>query len=283
MIMGVAATTYAFHDGGVADCEGCHTMHNSLNGTVIPLSKFGTNYLSNPVEFQAGTQFLLKGSDQSSTCLNCHAAADKAGAPSGYHVMSSFSGNNAIPVERTPGGDFAWLSISGVTTTGTTVNPGNHHGHNIVAADFSLTSSTNYGANGNVSPGGNYPAQYLYCSSCHNPHSDYRYNSTGTLVQRMIGANPGPIIGSGSYGNSGSLPAAGTTIGVYRFLGGSGYQPRSVITVGGIAFTAQPPVAVAPSTYNKTESQATIAAMKWFALPMVRACPSGAETAMVTS
>jgi len=31
MIMGVAATTYAFHDGGVADCEGCHTMHNSLN------------------------------------------------------------------------------------------------------------------------------------------------------------------------------------------------------------------------------------------------------------
>ncbi|HUL00034.1 MAG TPA: hypothetical protein VLX29_04185, partial [Nitrospirota bacterium] len=222
MIMGIAGTTYAFHDGGVATCESCHTMHNSLNGSIVMLSKYGSNYASNPTEFNNATQFLLHGSDQSSTCLNCHASNDAAGAESSYHIMSEAPGG--IPSERTPGGDFAWLTVSG---TGT-VNPANHHGHNIVAADFGLTSSTNYAANGNVSPGGSYPIAKLYCSSCHNPHSDYRYDSGGNLVQRTIGANVGPIIGSGSYGNSGALPPAGETIGVYRFLGGAGYIPKSI-------------------------------------------------------
>ena len=28
----ICAPAYAFHSGGVAECEGCHTMHNSLDG-----------------------------------------------------------------------------------------------------------------------------------------------------------------------------------------------------------------------------------------------------------
>ena len=29
---GLSGTAFAFHGGGVASCESCHTMHNSLNG-----------------------------------------------------------------------------------------------------------------------------------------------------------------------------------------------------------------------------------------------------------
>jgi len=261
MIMGVAGTTYAFHDGGVGACEGCHSMHESLNGSMIQISKFGTTV--NPTgatQFNASGQFLLKGGDQSSTCLNCHAASDAtvAAAQGSYHVMSSFAGNNAIPVERGPAGDFAWLTISGVSTAGTATNPGNHHGHNIVAIDFGLFSSSNYAANGNVSPGGSYPVGSFYCNSCHNPHSDYRISSTGTLEQRTAGTKVDPIIESGSYGNTGAnVLAAGQAMGVYRFLGGVGYLPKSVTTSAAAPFIANPPVAVSPSTYNQTESAAT--------------------------
>ncbi len=27
------SNAYAFHSGGVAECEGCHTMHNSFEGS----------------------------------------------------------------------------------------------------------------------------------------------------------------------------------------------------------------------------------------------------------
>lgn len=269
MIMGVAGTTYAFHDGGVATCESCHTMHESLNGSVIQISKFGTNVTPNGAsEFNDASRFLLKGGDQSSTCLNCHGVADsnvETSKGNSYHVMSSYSGNEAIPAERGPAGDFAWLTISGnasSTGTGAAENPGQHHGHNIVAVDFGLSSSTNYSANGNVSPGGAYPVASLYCSSCHNPHSDYRISSTGVLEQRVGNTKIDPIVASGSYGNQGTnAVTSGQAQGVYRFLGGASYLPKSIATSNpNAAFTANPPVAVAPKTYNLTESGATYAA-----------------------
>jgi hypothetical protein len=260
MIMGVAGTTYAFHDGGVARCEGCHTMHESLNGSVMMISKFGTNVIPAGASLMngptVGGQWLLKGGDQSSTCLNCHASADAtvAAAKGSYHVMSSFAGNNAIPVERGPGGDFAWLTISGLNGTKAT-NPGNHHGHNIVATDFGLTSSTNYAANGGFGPGGVYPVGNLSCTSCHNPHSDWRIDGTsGTMVKRALATKVAPISASGSYG--GTIPA-GEAFGVYRFLGGTGYLPKSMSGNAGAAFGNAPPVAVAPGTYNMTEAAAT--------------------------
>ena len=33
MAMGVAGPAQAFHSGGVAECEGCHSMHNSFDGS----------------------------------------------------------------------------------------------------------------------------------------------------------------------------------------------------------------------------------------------------------
>ncbi|HEY6011094.1 MAG TPA: cytochrome C, partial [Nitrospirota bacterium] len=154
MIMGVAGTSYAFHEGGVAYCEGCHTMHESINNAAATIGGGKTAFVPTGVtQFNATDRYLLKGSDQSSTCLNCHRAADTA--PSSYHIMSAAAGGAnfdvklGIPIERTPGGDFAWLTINGSTTNNTA---GKHKGHNVVAADFGLTASPNYGA---TSPGGN--------------------------------------------------------------------------------------------------------------------------------
>lgn len=225
--IGFAGYADAFHSGGVAECTGCHTMHR---------------YVS---DAKATGVYLLKGTDQSSTCLNCHNQPDTA--PSSYHISTDESklGAGIAPVERTPGGDFAWLKKS-YTWTGygaPASSPGERHGHNIVAVDYNyVVDSTNAQA-----PGGTYDATKLHCSSCHDPHNKYRRvdDSGGALV--TTGA---PIIASGSYSNS-IVPSATQAVGVYRILGGVGYAPQSY---SAIPFTAAPPKAAAPSTYNQTEA-----------------------------
>ena len=62
---------YAFHDGGAAECDGCHVMHNASNGAAATTAK-------NPRNNQ-GNSYLLQGSDQSSTCLICHSGQRKPG------------------------------------------------------------------------------------------------------------------------------------------------------------------------------------------------------------
>src|SRR5512135_1165881 len=83
---------YAFHSGGVAECEGCHSMHNSFEGS--------TNVTGRT--FAQGTGiYLLKANDQSGACLNCHNAADTA--PSSYHIstagVTAGTNNTNNPVE----------------------------------------------------------------------------------------------------------------------------------------------------------------------------------------
>jgi predicted CXXCH cytochrome family protein len=65
---GVSTTAHSFHSGGVAECEGCHSMHSP----------------------KAGGSRLLVGSDASSTCLSCHEVASDTG-PNGYHVSTADS------------------------------------------------------------------------------------------------------------------------------------------------------------------------------------------------
>jgi len=177
LIFGFAGSALAFHDGGVAHCDGCHSMHNSPE---------------NPV---SGTpnNLLLKGSDASSTCLNCH------GGNGGYHILSNNGGN------YTPGGDFFWLTQSYTNTVRGTpvVSDPDNMGHNIIAIDFGLTQD---GTN-TVAPGGSYPASSLGCNSCHNPHGQV---NGGTANGQL------PISVSGSYG---AVPVAGTIAGNYRLLG----------------------------------------------------------------
>ena len=143
------SNAYAFHSGGVAECEGCHSMHNSFDGSPNVTGR----------TFAQGTGiYLLKANDQSGACLNCHQAADTA--PSSYHISTAGINpyDSTAPVESTPGGDFAWLkktmNVVIRKTTALDGNPGERHGHNVVAADFGYVADSTL----TVAPGGTYPA-----------------------------------------------------------------------------------------------------------------------------
>lgn len=250
----MASNALAFHDGGVARCEGCHTMHNSKDNATM---------INGGTQFQ-GVSYLLQGSDQSSTCLNCHGAAQTASAPdpvtgeitytggaTGYRVFTIGSPDGVPPSGYTPGGDFAYLgktytwSAHGRSSS----SAGERHGHNIVAGDYGLV------ADGTLTsaPGGTYAAGQLGCTSCHDPHGKTRLHSDGSQTNNnTIGVLDEPIVESGSYG---AEPTVGSAVGVYRLLGGNGYAPKSYAAV---PFTAGAPIAVVPgggssSAYNRTE------------------------------
>ncbi len=214
----------AFHSGGVAECGGCHSMHGSNNS------------------------FLLKGSDASSTCLNCHQHAGDT-APTGYHISTADADmpTGVAPVQRTPGGDFGWLkkTYSWVPRTGaaTAYSYGERHGHNIVSADYTtfVADTTN-----TTAPGGTFSASQLGCQSCHDPHGRARRLSDGSYVNAFYtpSTTNAPIKSSGSYG---AIPEAGVAVGVYRLLRGLGDNSQGV-TFNDVA------VAVVPSAYNRTEA-----------------------------
>ncbi len=227
-----------FHSGGGGDCGGCHTIHSSSDPMTAGVS--GSQF--------EGNVYLLMGSDPSSTCLNCHQNEGET-APSSYHV-STADANMAAgspPVQLTPGGDFGWLkkNYSWVPEVGfaTETSSGERHGHNIIAGDFGYVQDSTH----TVAPGGTYPSANLHCSSCHDPHGQYRRNSEGTIT-----VSGKPIKGSGSYSSSAD-PDDNFAVGVYRLLGGVGYTPRSL---GTNAFVNGPPAAVAPDIYNRTEATA---------------------------
>ena len=235
MTIGLVSVASAFHSGGVAECEGCHSMHNSFEGS--------TNVTGRT--FAQGTGiYLLKANDQSGSCLNCHNAADTA--PSSYHVSTNgvTAYDSTVPVEMTPGGDFAWLkkTMTFVVRGATTTNPGERHGHNIVAADFGYVADADL----TVAPGGTYPASNFACTSCHDPHGRYRRFADNSYATTGL-----PIFNSGSYNNSAN-PTAQFAVGAYRILGGVGYQPKSLS--GSFAFATDPMDAVVASTYNRAET-----------------------------
>jgi len=239
LTIGLGGMAYAFHDGGVASCEGCHTMHNSIgNATVV----------KNGTQFQ-GVAYLLKGTDQSSTCINCHSGATL----SSYHVFTTGSIAGIGPANYTPGGDFAWLTKSYAANSGLHLSalPGERLGHNVIAADFSLVADATL----THAPGGTYANTNLTCISCHDPHPSARIiDSNGTIATRTMGSAIPPIYTYGSYGDA---PTASEAVGVYRLLGAIGYVPKSYN--GGPTFAANPPVAVAPTGsgtagYNRKET-----------------------------
>jgi hypothetical protein len=138
-----------------------------------------------------------------------------------------------------PAGDFAWLKMTTtrkIRNTPTTWE-GDRHGHNIIAVDFGYSADKVQ----QTAPGGSYPASNLACSSCHDPHGRYPRLANGTQVAPGVGQNNSglnllPIFGLGSYGNGvgtqggAAYPLANVAAaGVYRLLGGVGYQPKSLV------------------------------------------------------
>jgi len=213
---GLSGNAFAFHSGGVAECMGCHNIHDAKSSSA-----------------------LLEGTDISSTCLNCHEST-----PGSYHISTPEASMSAgvPPTQLTPGGDFAWLKKTYTwIPRGTSVSTedGDEHGHNIVATDYNYNAD----ATNLTAPGGDMTATALACNSCHDNHGKLRRLSDGTVA--TTGA---PIVGSGSYTNS-TLPAAGEAVGMYRLLRG----PGSTAGSGGKTFSAVFNASVA-STYNRTEA-----------------------------
>ncbi len=235
--LATAGSALAFHSGGVAECEGCHSMHNSFEGSAN---------VTGMAQFQSGP-YLLKANDQSGACLNCHNSADTA--PTGYHISTGgvTPYDSTTPVEMTPGGDFAWLkkTMTGSIRKTATTWEGDRHGHNIIAVDYGYTQDKVQ----TVAPGGSYPAANLACSSCHDPHGRYRRMADGTESTTGL-----PIFGSGSYTSSAPPIAGVSAVGVYRLLAGVGYQPKSLS--GSYAFGFKSPDALAPSSYNGVNTTA---------------------------
>ncbi len=218
MAVGVSTTAYSFHSGGVAECEGCHSMHSPA----------------------AADNRLLVGTDPSSTCLSCHEHAGDTG-PSSYHISTAPADYAAkAPQQRTPGGDFAWVK----KTWDAGLDPARTHGHNIVAVDQGYAADDNnlYAPGGGTS----FPSSQLGCQSCHDQHGQTRRTLTGYQKGGTIGATVLPIMASGSYNNSPN-PTATEAVGVYRLLRGMGDASQ------GVTF-ANAAIAVAPSTYNMTEA-----------------------------
>ncbi len=228
LVITMERSSAAFHDGGVGMCVGCHSIHG------------------NDILMISGPS-LLREQDASSTCLFCHQQPGDIG-PTDYHVSTPFSelAQGIPPKQLTPGGDFGWLKKTFSWTPGPSLPPltsrGERHGHNIVAADFLYDADSTY----STAPGGTYPSDGLSCISCHDPHGKYRRN-----FDKSISTAGSSIIGSGSFASS-PEPDVNKAVGVYRMLGGKGYLPKAL--TGGFVFVNDPPIAIAPDAYNRSES-----------------------------
>ena len=148
----VAGNALAFHDAGVADCAGCHTMHNSEGGKLVD------------PDSPNGNPWLLKDATPSDVCLSCHAS--RQGAVFGTDPL-------APPPEK-GGGNFVFLLENNLNDGhggATSPIPGDAAGHNIdapsrgVGPDATLLKA----------PGGTFPSSSLGCSSCHDPHGNTNF------------------------------------------------------------------------------------------------------------
>jgi hypothetical protein len=239
----------AFHAGGVAACDGCHVMHNANNGIAKSTVRNGASVTP---WTNVTNMFLLQGSDQSSTCLICHQGQQPIGLQ--FTVADLQVAAGAAPKNRTPGGDFGWLTLGFGAANNGAPSLGERHGHNIVANDWGLVSDAAL----KTAPGGTYAVgtgkAAFACSSCHDPHGRYRMIADGTTQNGVAFVGPFaqnslPIAASGSYG---AAPLANTyAVGSYRLLAGQGYAP---VSNAAFPFPNDPPVAVAPLTYNSGEA-----------------------------
>ena len=150
-----AAPALAFHDGGVAHCDGCHTMHNSEDGAGVNDDGTGTGL---PVG--SGYEDLLLFPNATDVCTDCHGNSGRS-----YAVWS------ADPLTITKfesAGDFVFLledNLNDGYRGAFNPIPGEGGAHNVKSGikgtDWDTTLSAPPAVPG-ASP----------LSSCHDPHGN---------------------------------------------------------------------------------------------------------------
>ncbi len=141
----------AFHEQGVANCQGCHIMHGTADGLDV-------------VVLEPGDEALLKGPSSSDVCLPCHAEGPAA----------VFGMDPLTPPPEKGGGNFVFLledNLNDGPDGAADPIPGEAAGHSINAPGFGLTGDSRF----NSSPGGQFPASELGCTSCHDPHGNVNF------------------------------------------------------------------------------------------------------------
>jgi hypothetical protein len=142
----------ALHDDGVAHCNACHTMHNSENNATIVTG--GTQGLG-------VSAYLLKAAKPTDTCLLCHATGSRG--VFGVDPMAPAKAGGGT----SGGGDFVFLTEDNLYDGhGSSTIPGYQAGHNVI----STMKAVGADPVNTTSPGGDYPAASLACTSCHDPH-----------------------------------------------------------------------------------------------------------------
>lgn len=168
LVLDAGVARAVFHDGGVANCGGCHVSHASEDGLAVDVDAS-----------------LLRGDSASDTCLLCHSAG--AWAVIGPSVFA--------PTPELGAGDFAYLLEDELNDAVTAVGPsrgGERAGHNVVAPGSGLVPDPR----SPTAPGGTFPSAALGCTSCHDPHGNaaFRMLHGVGLVQEGIGSfiHPAP-------------------------------------------------------------------------------------------
>jgi len=162
----IAMPVLAFHDAGVAHCNGCHTMHNSQDGILVD------------PDSPDGNAWLLNDSTPSDVCLNCHAD----------HLGAVFADDVLAPAALKGAGNFIFLledNLNDGHGGGSNAILGDAAGHNLNAPGHGLAADATL----SVSPGGNFPAANMACTSCHDPHGNDSFRmlyGAGRVIQAGV-------------------------------------------------------------------------------------------------
>ena len=228
----------AYHDEGVAHCNGCHTMHNSQDGALVDPD--------NP----AGNAWLLTKSAPSDTCLACH----------GTRLGAVFGDDPLNPPTERGGGNFTFLLEDNLNDGHGGANEpiaGDAAGHNIISPDRGVAADAVL----TTSPGGAFPAGVMSCTSCHDPHGngDFRLLYGVGPIQAGLGTFTAPapdaaglsLFGPGESSsnhtayNDGMSAWCGNCHGDFHTLNGNLKHPSGSALGGGIS--------TAYNLYNGTE------------------------------
>jgi len=148
-------------------------MNWKLIGVICCISLLTASVPQSQAGFHEGEELDCNGChgfttpDPSSRCLHCHAQQ--------YRVLSQ-TGD-----AYTPAGDFFWLTKHYIS--GDYFSSGNTHGHNIVAGSHGLgPDPALFAAPGDGAV--DYEAEWLACTSCHDPHMS---RSDSGATYRLLG------------------------------------------------------------------------------------------------